>query len=253
VLRAVCLVCAAYTASVLDNAFGRMGYEERELAFQRADEVLAEFACWPFGSAGEAVGFGGGGSSANTPGRRKQSGGTRIATGSSGDGSRESILGLLPKKTLPVSPAASAGVEGEDSEDVASGKPTLENVSKLSKISANLLELLRLKISGHLLPPLENLGKFSKLARISTPWSVNTSSHFLHFWTLRTTIRKRRNKSLTLLQSCKVLQGSCILTTSTYNHNVVQKGQSVTMIHELESVKGIRKGFKVQDDMRYIP
>ncbi|KAJ7303085.1 hypothetical protein DFH08DRAFT_826070 [Mycena albidolilacea] len=35
-LRAVCLACAAYTASVLDNAFGRLGYEEREGAFGRA-------------------------------------------------------------------------------------------------------------------------------------------------------------------------------------------------------------------------
>ncbi|KAJ7306693.1 hypothetical protein DFH08DRAFT_720744 [Mycena albidolilacea] len=34
-LRAVCLVCAAYTASVLDNVFGRLGYEEREGAFGR--------------------------------------------------------------------------------------------------------------------------------------------------------------------------------------------------------------------------
>ncbi|KAJ7877407.1 hypothetical protein B0H14DRAFT_2567777 [Mycena olivaceomarginata] len=32
-LRVVCLACAAYAASVLDNAFGRLGYEEREAAF----------------------------------------------------------------------------------------------------------------------------------------------------------------------------------------------------------------------------
>ncbi|KAK0503713.1 Golgi phosphoprotein 3 [Armillaria luteobubalina] len=48
--RAVCLVCAAYTASVLDNAFGRLGYEEREGAFQCCDKILAEFSVWPFGS-----------------------------------------------------------------------------------------------------------------------------------------------------------------------------------------------------------
>ena len=47
---AVCLACAAYAASVLDNAFGRLTYEDREAAFQRCDEVLAEFACRPFGS-----------------------------------------------------------------------------------------------------------------------------------------------------------------------------------------------------------
>jgi Golgi phosphoprotein 3 len=32
-LRAVCLARAAYTASVLDNVFGRLGYEEREGVF----------------------------------------------------------------------------------------------------------------------------------------------------------------------------------------------------------------------------
>ncbi|KAF7293604.1 GPP34-domain-containing protein [Mycena indigotica] len=38
------LVCSAYTASILDNAFGRLGYEEREAAFGRCNEILAEFA-----------------------------------------------------------------------------------------------------------------------------------------------------------------------------------------------------------------
>ncbi|KAF5335422.1 hypothetical protein D9758_016907 [Tetrapyrgos nigripes] len=138
VLRSICLVCAAYTASVLDNAFGRMGYEERELAFQRADEILAEFACWPFGSAGDAVGFGGGSSTAaSTPGRRKQ-GATRIATGSSGDGSRESILGLLQevrKEMLPTSASAGAG-GGEDAEDVGFElvAGVLEVLSKLDSL-----------------------------------------------------------------------------------------------------------------------
>src|SRR5687768_3414568 len=40
VFRAVCLACTAYTASVLDNAFGRLGYEEKEAAFQRCDDIL---------------------------------------------------------------------------------------------------------------------------------------------------------------------------------------------------------------------
>ena len=41
-LRAVSLACAAYIASVLDNASGRLGYEEREAAFQQRDaRVLA--------------------------------------------------------------------------------------------------------------------------------------------------------------------------------------------------------------------
>ncbi|KAJ7848810.1 Golgi phosphoprotein 3-domain-containing protein, partial [Mycena olivaceomarginata] len=53
-LRAVCLACAAYTASVLDNAFGRLGYEEREGALGDP----REFGVWPFGGgAGGASGL----------------------------------------------------------------------------------------------------------------------------------------------------------------------------------------------------
>lgn len=83
--RAVCLVCAAYTASVLDNAFGRLDYEAREAAFQRCDEILGEFMVWPFGSGTWDS------SSSNSSRRRQQS---RIAVGSEGSG-RESILGLV--------------------------------------------------------------------------------------------------------------------------------------------------------------
>ena len=83
----MCLVCAAYTASVLDNAFGRLGYEEREDAFARCDEILGEFASWPFGAASGAS------EAVSTPRRRTAT--ARIATGGSGDAGRESILGLL--------------------------------------------------------------------------------------------------------------------------------------------------------------
>ncbi|KAG6335858.1 hypothetical protein ID866_3223 [Astraeus odoratus] len=82
VTRAICLVCAAYAASVLDNALGRLTYEDREAAFQRCDEILAEFACWPFGS----------NSGQGTSSRRRE---VRIGMGSMASGGRESILGLL--------------------------------------------------------------------------------------------------------------------------------------------------------------
>ncbi|KAF8886734.1 GPP34-domain-containing protein [Infundibulicybe gibba] len=85
-IRAVCLVCTAYTASVLDNAFGRLPYEEREAAFQRCDEILAEFVCWPFGG-----GSGSGGATA--AGRRRQA--AMIGTGGSGISGRDSVLGLV--------------------------------------------------------------------------------------------------------------------------------------------------------------
>jgi len=84
--RAVCLICTAYTASVLDNAFGKLDYEEREAAFQRSDDILAEFCTWPFG--------GGDGSTVSTARRRQET--PRIGMGSSLESNgRESILGLL--------------------------------------------------------------------------------------------------------------------------------------------------------------
>ncbi|KAH7871174.1 Golgi phosphoprotein 3-domain-containing protein [Lentinula edodes] len=99
VLRTVCLVCAAYTASVLDGAMGGatigssshpsilpLGYEEREGAFARADEILGEFSVWPWGT---------GSDSGSTPASRKRISSSRIATGSSSDPSRESVLGLV--------------------------------------------------------------------------------------------------------------------------------------------------------------
>ena len=84
VMRAVCLVCAAYAASVLDNAFGRLTYEDREAAFQRCDDILAEFSSWPFGSSGSGSGSGS---------RRRV--GSRIGMGSAGVSSREVVLGLV--------------------------------------------------------------------------------------------------------------------------------------------------------------
>lgn len=81
-MRAVCLACAAYAASVLDNAFGRLTYEEREAAFQRCDDILAEFACWPFSS----------GSSGNSSRKRDAA---RIGMGGAGVTGRDAVLGLV--------------------------------------------------------------------------------------------------------------------------------------------------------------
>jgi Golgi phosphoprotein 3 len=82
-LRVVCLACSAYAASVLDNAFAKLGYEERETAFARCDDILAEFSTWPFGT--------------NSPGSSasKRREGSRIAMGSSGNSGREAVVGLL--------------------------------------------------------------------------------------------------------------------------------------------------------------
>jgi Golgi phosphoprotein 3 len=49
--RAASLACAAYAASVLDNALdaAHLGFEDREEAAARCDDVLVEFSVWPFG------------------------------------------------------------------------------------------------------------------------------------------------------------------------------------------------------------
>ncbi|TFK34383.1 GPP34-domain-containing protein [Crucibulum laeve] len=103
-LRAVCLACAAYTASVLDNAFTRLTYEDREAAFARCDEILSEFVSWPFGASSPS------GSSTfdvssgvTAAGRRRHA--ARMASGLGGGGtfggtrgeasSREVVMGLV--------------------------------------------------------------------------------------------------------------------------------------------------------------
>jgi Golgi phosphoprotein 3 len=124
VLRAVCLVCAAYSASVLDNAFGRLGYEEREAAFQRCDDILGEFVTWPFGT---------GGIGADVPlpaitaaGRRRQA--SRLAGGSNVEiNGREVVLGLVQE----VRKEAVGGDEDVGFELIAG---VLEVLSKLDSL-----------------------------------------------------------------------------------------------------------------------
>ncbi|KAJ7302898.1 GPP34-domain-containing protein [Mycena albidolilacea] len=114
-LRAVCLACAAYTASVLDNAFGRLGYEEREGAFGRCDEILGEFGVWPFGG-------GAGGATASTPRKR-----STIASGPTHDMSRESVRGL-------VAAARAEAVGGDEDAGFELVAAVLEVLSKLDSL-----------------------------------------------------------------------------------------------------------------------
>jgi Golgi phosphoprotein 3 len=116
IIRAVCLVCAAYAASVLDNAFGRLAYEEREAAFQRCDEILSDFSVWPFGGASGPVEVAGGA-------RRARQ---RIATGSSVRTGRESVLGLLQEVRKE------SGVEEDLHLELVAG--VLEVLSKLDSL-----------------------------------------------------------------------------------------------------------------------
>jgi len=61
-LRTVAMLCAAYAANVLENALGTLGHEARERAFAQVDELLGEYAQWPFG---KGAGRGEGGLGAN--------------------------------------------------------------------------------------------------------------------------------------------------------------------------------------------
>ncbi|KIY53535.1 GPP34-domain-containing protein [Fistulina hepatica ATCC 64428] len=126
VLRVVCLACAAYTASVLDNALERLGYEEREDAFTRCDSILQEFSTWPFGS------------SSGVP--KRQPTAARIATGSSNGSGRESILGMIAevKKESLASRPRSASEPDPSSADEDLGfeliAGVLEVLSKLDSL-----------------------------------------------------------------------------------------------------------------------
>ncbi|SAM82651.1 probable VPS74-protein involved in protein-vacuolar targeting [Ustilago bromivora] len=95
VTRALCLLCCSFSANVLENALNHLSYEARESAFQKADDILEEFANWPMApSSGLASGGVGGGSGAvfGTPGvptsissngpKGKANGGARIGEGS---------------------------------------------------------------------------------------------------------------------------------------------------------------------------
>ena len=72
-LRAVSLVCAAFAANVLENALVHLGYDSREAAFAKCDEMMQAFSVFPFlgapssASTPAVVGGGSTGSSAPDP------------------------------------------------------------------------------------------------------------------------------------------------------------------------------------------
>lgn len=47
-LRSISLVCASYAANVLENVLISLGYDQRDRAFARADELLSQFSQFPF-------------------------------------------------------------------------------------------------------------------------------------------------------------------------------------------------------------
>ncbi|ANB14286.1 Vps74p [Sugiyamaella lignohabitans] len=47
-LRSIALVGGSYAANVLENALSTLGYDARDNAFARADEILGDYSEWPF-------------------------------------------------------------------------------------------------------------------------------------------------------------------------------------------------------------
>ena len=82
-VRAVAMVCAAFAANVLENALVHLGYDQRENAFAKADELLADFSQWPFGAYREGGDIGGGGGAAGAGGAGGRPRPSGIATGGS--------------------------------------------------------------------------------------------------------------------------------------------------------------------------
>ncbi|PWZ00270.1 putative VPS74-protein [Testicularia cyperi] len=66
VTRALCLLCCSFSANVLENALNHLSYEARESAFQKADDVLEEFATWPMAPSSGLAGGGVGGTAGST-------------------------------------------------------------------------------------------------------------------------------------------------------------------------------------------
>lgn len=121
VMRAVCLACAAYCGSVIDNACAKLQFEERELALSRCEDILAEFSCWPFGANSGTSGS----TTGNAARRRQQS---RIGMGSSdGYSGRDSILGLVSEVRKEMQ-----GGDDDASFELVAG--VLEVLSKLDSL-----------------------------------------------------------------------------------------------------------------------
>lgn len=123
-MRAVCLVCSAYAANVLENALQGLEYEPREAAFTRCDNILAEFCTWPFGVAGYSSGSGSSGNGGIAPRKRQQSN-SAIASGGGGVGTKEIMVALMEqvKKEMTSDSGASksgpGGGEGGVEEDLS--------------------------------------------------------------------------------------------------------------------------------------
>lgn len=142
--RALCLVCCAFAARVLDNALLHLTYEGREATFEKIEEWLTIFGKWPM--AGQ---FGGGitsssttgGAAAAIPTSLSSSSSSRAANGSrsasrqanaqNGGGVRLAEGSILPPSDGLGGGAGPGGVAGQSLEPSAIGLMTNELVKEM--------------------------------------------------------------------------------------------------------------------------
>lgn len=142
-IRAVAMVCAAFAANVLENALVHLGYDAREAAFAKCDELLAEFSLWPFASV-----------------QAQSSGGIGVGSGSRGAESanlaeinrfaRMEIMGINPATATNANGSSNgnsssngqSGEDGDGGEAQAMRELHLEVVAATLSIYRNMDSLL---------------------------------------------------------------------------------------------------------------
>jgi Golgi phosphoprotein 3 len=111
-IRAVSMVCAAFAANVLENALVHLGYDAREAAFAKCDELLAEFSQWPFGNArgggGGGIGVGTGAAGVESANLAEINRLARAEIIGSGDGSGEGSTAGQAQRELHLEVVAAA-------------------------------------------------------------------------------------------------------------------------------------------------
>jgi Golgi phosphoprotein 3 len=134
------MVCAAFAANVLENALVHLSYDQRETAFSKCDELLAEFSQWPFG------GGGGGGASLPTTNsstsRGNQNGeGAGIGTGSKVE--RMENANLAEIQRLARSELMGQGITGQERDEGPGGADRQTMRELHLEVVAAVLEVYR--------------------------------------------------------------------------------------------------------------
>ncbi|TNY22453.1 Golgi phospho protein 3-domain-containing protein [Rhodotorula diobovata] len=141
-VRAVAMVCAAFAANVLENALVHLGYDQRENAFAKADELLADFSQWPFGAYREGAGAGGGGAGAGGVGAGARSGAAGIATGGSAASAESANLAEIMRLARLEIVGQGAGDEPGDAERQTMRELHLEVVAACVEVFRRMDSLL---------------------------------------------------------------------------------------------------------------